>query len=101
MLLRCVEFRDVLPSDRSLDMHFDAFMKDDVGMVRRIYALADQPFAASVESGMQRFMSDHPRGRHGGVLYDLSEFGLDRGTLREAFRDYVDRFGVAEERVAT
>jgi hypothetical protein len=98
MLMRCVEFRDVLPANRTLDMQFDAFMEDDVGMVRRIYDLADQPFHQSVEASMLHFMSDHPRGRHGGVLYDLSEFGLDRTSLREAFSDYVERFGIAEER---
>jgi hypothetical protein len=44
MLRACVQFRDVLPADQTLDMHFDAFMNDDVAMVRRIYDLAGQPF---------------------------------------------------------
>jgi hypothetical protein len=97
MLQSCVRHRDVLPADRTIDMHFDAFMADDVAMVRRIYDLADQPFTDDVASSMAQFMEDHPRGRHGGVLYDLAEFGLDRTQLRESFAFYVDRFGISEE----
>jgi hypothetical protein len=47
---------------------------------------------------MDRFMELNPRGRHGGVLYDLGQFGTDRAELRDAMGFYVDRFGIAEER---
>jgi hypothetical protein len=43
-------------------------------------------------------MDEHPRGRHGGVLYDLATFGLDPAELRDRFASYVARFGVAPER---
>jgi len=42
-------------------------------------------------------MADHPRSRHGRVVYDLADFGLDRDERRRAVRFYVDRFGVEEE----
>ena len=42
-------------------------------------------------------MTDHPRGRHGGVLYDLARFGIDRRRLRSSMSFYVDRFGVTTE----
>ena len=47
---------------------------------------------------MRAFMAEHPRGRHGGVRYDLSTFGLDADELRERARFYIERFGVASER---
>ena len=46
---------------------------------------------------MTAFMDEHPRGRHGGVIYDLAQFGLDREQLRESLDFYVERFGVTEE----
>jgi hypothetical protein len=46
---------------------------------------------------MDAFMATHPRGRHGGVIYDLADFGLDRDERRRALRFYVERFGVHEE----
>jgi hypothetical protein len=97
MLGACVAFRDVLPARHSMDMQFDEFMNDDMAMVKRIYDLADQPFTDGARAAMTDFMRAHPRGRHGGVIYDLSQFGLDRKELRESFRFYIERFEVAEE----
>jgi PAS domain-containing protein len=97
MLTACVQSRDGLPADRTIDVHFDEFMKDDMAMVTRIYELADQPLTEEGARAMSGFMRDHPRGRHGGVVYDLSQFGTDRATLQRYFRAYTERFGVAEE----
>jgi hypothetical protein len=74
---------------------FDEFMADDVSMVERIYNVADQPFTPAVRVAMDAFMVEHPRGRHGGVLYDLEgDFGIDPAERRAALRDYTDRFNV-------
>ena len=80
-------------------MRFAEFMADDISMVRRIYGLADQPFTSETNAAMTDFMAAHPRGRHGGVAYDLRDFGLDRDERRAALRFYTDRFGVEEEGV--
>jgi hypothetical protein len=91
--------RALLPAERTLDVRFHEFMADDIATVRRIYALADQPFGPDVEAAMEEFMADHPRGRHGGVRYDLEgDFGIDPAGRRAAMREYVTRFGVEEER---
>jgi hypothetical protein len=97
MLTACAASRDVLPADRTIDLHFDAFMKDDMAMVTRIYEMAEVPLTKEGARAMTRFTRDHPRGRHGGVDYDLSPFGSDRARLKEYFRSYSARFGVAEE----
>ncbi|HSZ37634.1 MAG TPA: sulfotransferase, partial [Acidimicrobiales bacterium] len=75
MLRRCADERDVLPADRTIDVHFDAFMADDLATVARVYELAGQPLDQRVVESMASFMERHPRGRHGTVAYDLSQFG--------------------------
>jgi hypothetical protein len=91
--------RALLPADRSIDVRFHEFMADDIATVRRIYDVASQPFGPDVEAGMVRFIADHPRGRHGGVRYDLQgDFGIDPAERRAALRDYVTAFGVEDER---
>jgi hypothetical protein len=97
MLRACVEFRDILPPSQSIDVRFDEFMKNDVEMVRRIYDLADQPLTDDAETAMTAFMAEHPRGRHGGILYDLTQFGFDRDQLTSSFQFYMDRFGIVQE----
>jgi Sulfotransferase family len=97
MLGSCLDDREVLPGDQSIDVRFDQFMADDVGMVDRIYRLAGQPMNPSVRAAMESFMAEHPRGRYGTVRYDLAALGLDRAELRKTFAAYADRFEVAEE----
>jgi hypothetical protein len=88
----------LLPPGRSIDVAFDEFMADDLAMVERIYGVADQPFTLEARAAMEAFMVEHPRGVHGGVLYDLEgDFGLDPAALRERLRDYTDRFDVTLE----
>ena len=97
MLRSCVDDRDALPADQTIDVRFDEFMTDDVATVQRIYDLAGQPFTDDVKAAMDGFMADHPRGRHGGVIYDLAEFGLDANERRAALAFYRERFAVADE----
>jgi hypothetical protein len=97
MLQACVDDRDVLPADQSIDVRFDEFMADDVAMVERIYDLAGEPMTDTARKAMHSFMADHPRGKFGGIVYDLADFALDANERREALRFYIDRFGVTEE----
>ena len=97
MLRACADDRDVLPAGQSIDVPFDEFMADDVAMVERIYDLAGQPITEGARAAMQAFMDSHPRGKFGGIVYDLADFGLDPAERREALRFYTDRFGVTEE----
>jgi hypothetical protein len=97
MLRCCAEERAVLPAARTIDVHFDEFMKDDLGMVARIYERAGQPFDARAEAAMRQFMAEHPRGKYGTIDYDLAQFGLDRDERRGALAFYTERFAVTPE----
>ncbi len=97
MLRRCAEEHDYLPAGQTIDVHFDAFMADDLAMVARVYELAGRPLDDTARSAMTRFMADHPRGKFGAVEYDLAAFGLDYGALRRQMDFYTKRFGVTRE----
>jgi hypothetical protein len=97
MLRRCTEDRDVLPDERTIDVRFDEFMADDLAMVRRVDALAGQPFDGRAEAAMTHFMAEHPRGRHGTIVYELEQFGIDAAERRKALSFYTDRFGISLE----
>jgi hypothetical protein len=97
MLAACARDRDLLPDEQTIDVHFDEFMADDVAMVDRIHTLAGRPMTDESRHALQRFMEAHPRGRHGGVIYDLAELGIDPDERRKALQFYVDRFGVTPE----
>jgi hypothetical protein len=97
LLTGCARDRDLLPAGQVIDVRFHEFMADDFAMVERIYEVADQPMTADASEGMRVFLETHPRGRHGTVVYDLTDFGIDPAERRRALRPYAARFGTADE----
>ncbi len=97
LLLGCVRERDLLPDTQAVDVRFHEFMADDLATVQRIYEVAEQPFTDDTRDAMDAFIATHPRGRHGTVVYDLTDFGLDPTERRAALAPYVERFAVREE----
>ena len=94
LLNGCLRDRDVLPAEQSIDVRFTDFMADEQATLSAIYDLAGQPFGADVRSAMASFVAEHPRGRHGEVLYDLAAVGLDAGDVAQRLRAYRERFVV-------
>jgi len=92
MLATCTRDRDLLPANRSLDIRFDQFMADDIGTIEHIYQLAGQPFGRSTHDVITAYCAQHPRGRHGGLIYDIADFGLDAGERQNALTTYTERF---------
>jgi len=96
-LQRCVDQRAALPPERSVDVLFHEYMGNELDTVSSIYALAEIPFDAESQAAINAYQESHPRGRFGRVRYDLADFELDGGELRERFRFYTDRFPVRLE----
>lgn len=92
LLAGCIRDRDALPAGQSIDVRFDDFMADERATLAGIYRLADQPFGDDVRAAMTDFLTEHPRGRYGGVIYDAANLNLDPAALAERFRDYRERF---------
>ena len=95
-----VRARGLSPEARIFDMHFAEFMRDEIGMVRRIYAHFGVPLGAEAEARMRRFLGDNPAGRHGGHRYSLAAAGLDETVERRRYAAYQERFGIGPEPAA-
>lgn len=98
MLRQCTLDRDQLPESQTIDIMFDEITSDDVGAVERIYSLAGHPMTPGVRDQMARYVEDHPRGKHGQILYDLeADFGIAPDALRQQLQFYYERFPVKRE----
>ncbi len=100
MLRACVRDRSALPAERSMDVLFEDYMRDDMAVVASIYRLAGQPLGDDALAAMKSYVRSHPRGRLGRVDYRLGDFGLHPAELRERFRFYTDHFGLESEPTA-
>lgn len=92
MLARLVRDRDTIGPERSIDIRFDDFMADEVGVAERIYALAGEPFTDSVRTATAGYLAGHQRGRLGTVQTSCEMFGLTEESLRARFAPYLKRF---------
>lgn len=87
-----VRDRDTVPADRSIDVRFDDFMADELGVAESVYRITGEPFDDAARSAITRYLQSHRRGRHGKVHTSAEMFGLDADELRERFAPYTSRF---------
>lgn len=92
MLNALVRDRDTIGPDRSIDIRFDDFMADELGVAERVYALAGEPFTEAARAAVTDYLAGHRRGRLGSVETSFEMFGLDEADLRDRFAPYVERF---------
>lgn len=98
LLRGCADDRRKLPESQSIDVPFHEFMKDDMGMIERIYAKAGLEMTDQARGQLQQYIDDHPRGKDGQMVYDLKgDFGVDRETLSQRFDFYYEQFPVRRE----
>jgi hypothetical protein len=91
-----VENRNLLPASQVVDVHFDDFMADMKGTVRRVLASAGHPYTQRTDQAIDRFVEENPKGKHGLVDYRLEDLGIDPKERRQALAFYRERFGVAD-----
>lgn len=98
-LARATAVRDARPPDAPaiFDVHFRELMRDEIGMVRRIYAHFDLELSADAEARMRRFLAANPKDKHGAHRYTLADAGLDAAAERERYRAYEERYAIAPE----
>jgi hypothetical protein len=89
--------RRSLAPGRVLDMHFAELIRDEIAMVRRIYAHAGWELEPDAEARMRRFLAANPKDKHGAHRYALADAGLDAATERARYRAYQDEYGIASE----
>jgi hypothetical protein len=85
------------PQAQFYDMHFQDFVADQFGVVEKIYASFGLPMTDLAATRMKAFIADNPKGKHGIHRYSPEDYGVEPDATREAFRPYMERFGLAPE----
>ncbi len=82
-----------IPEERTCHVYFHEFMADDWGTLSRIYERAGLELSDGIRGAMRKYIDDHPRGRHGRILYDIEEdFGIEREAVDSVFQGYLETF---------
>jgi hypothetical protein len=95
-LERLIAFRDLPGNEtRFFDVHFAPVQRDPMPHIQALYDWLGEPLTETAKARMLAWRAATPRDKHGVHEYDAASFGLDLDRLRERFRFYSDRFGVA------
>ena len=76
------------------DIHFEEVIDDPVVALRGAYGRLGMQWSDDLEARMRAFLHNNPRGKHGAHRYQLADFGLELGEIRERFRGYCEEYGV-------
>ena len=86
--------KDKLGDNVIYDLHYADMMKEPIAEMRKLYTWLGEEFTVEVEAGMQQWLDEHPKGKHGDHTYTLEEYGLAVDDLKPVFGEYVERFNV-------
>jgi hypothetical protein len=92
MLAALARDRDVIAPERSIDVTFDDFMADELGVAEQVFGLVGEPVTDDARTAMADYLAGHQRGRLGRVVTSCEMFGLNEGDLHARFAPYVSRF---------
>jgi Sulfotransferase family len=92
MLAALIRDRDAIAPERSIDVRFDDFMADELGVAEAVYGLVGEPVTDDARAAITAYLSGHQRGRLGKVVTSCEMFGLNEDDLRQRFAPYVSRF---------
>jgi hypothetical protein len=99
MLRRYLRDRDLVPEDRLVEVMFADIVADDVGAATGVLERAGLTITDECLGDIEAYMTSHPRGRDGRVVYDLEgDFQISAEELRERFAFYTDAVGIQSEK---
>ena len=81
---------------RILDVIHSDFHRDPMQVIARIYRFAGLELPPEVRAVMLERIAAKPELSHGVHRYDVADFGMTEGQIRERFGDYIARFDLLE-----
>lgn len=73
-----------------VDVLFDDFVRDQMGVVESIYARFGWQLRAEDRARMERFLREEPRGKHGVHEYSLAQIGVTPTEIQRDYANYLD-----------
>lgn len=73
------------------DVHHAEFLRDPMGVVRKIYERFDLALSPEAERRMRAWIAESPTSRHGEHRYDLTDYGVTAQQVKDRFAPYLER----------
>ncbi len=94
---RMMRARERIGDERIFDLHYSAFLRDPLGVMRELYTWAGDELSAEAEAAMSAWLRDNPQGKYGRHSYGLRDLGVERDVLTPYFEEYLHAYEVTPE----
>jgi len=81
-------------SEQFMDIQFEEVVTDPVAALGRAYERFSIPWSGDVERRMRSFLANNPGGKHGSHQYEIEDFGMTLGQIRERFEGYCNAYDI-------
>lgn len=77
------------------DVLYSEQLRDPLGSIRRLYDHFGEELSADALTNMRHYLDAKPKDRFGRHTYDLADYGLTAGEIRERFAEYCEDYDVS------
>jgi len=81
-------------SEQFVDIQFEEVVADPVAALGPAYERFGIPWSSDVERHMRSFLKNNPRAKHGSHQYEIEDFGMTLGQIRERFEGYCNAYDI-------
>lgn len=74
--------------DQIIDLLFEDFVKDQVGIVKKIYKRFNWPLSDTALNNFDQFLKNNPKDKNGKHIYSLDTFGLKLDSINHQYQNY-------------
>ena len=82
--------KEIDKEDQIIDIKFEDFVGDQIGMVRKIYERFNWELSDEAINNMTNFLNENPKDKHGAHNYSLEQFGLTKENITQQYSQYID-----------
>lgn len=72
------------------DVHYQHFVRDPIGTLKRIYEHFDSPWSPAAEKAIRQWGDQNRQDQHGAHRYSAAEYGLSDERIEGHFGDYIE-----------
>ena len=93
--------QEKLGSGRLVHVDYYQLVDDPAAVMPTVFDAVDLEWTHEVDERVRTWREENPKGKRGTHEYDLTDYGLERETVAEAFAPYIERFDIPSEFAAT
>jgi len=89
--------QEKLGSGRLVHVDYYRLVDDPAAVMPEVFEAIELEWTPEVDERVRTWREENPKGKRGTHEYDLSDYGLERDAVAEAFAAYTERFDIPSE----